>query len=65
MNSMSATSDYRVENSVIETTIDAADNYKAFRFFLTLAAAFSDVDERAIRRPKNTINRIIGRPFAG
>jgi hypothetical protein len=64
MNSMSATADYRVETSAHEIAADAPDNYTAFRFFLTLAAAFSDVDERAIKRPKNTINRIIGPPFA-
>ena len=64
MNSMIAATDYRVETSHLEAGADAPDNYTAFRFFLTLAAAFKDIDERAIKRPKNTINRIIGPPFA-
>jgi hypothetical protein len=64
MKSMSAAADYRVQTSLLETGADASDNYKASRLFLTLASAFKDVDERAIKRPKNTINRIIGPPFA-
>jgi hypothetical protein len=61
---MSAAANYRVETGLTETGVDASDPYKAFRLFLSLASAFKDIDERAIKRPKNTINRIIGPPFA-
>ena len=62
--SMSAAADYCVEPGLSETGAETADPYKAFRLFLDLASAFKDIDERAIKRPKNTINRIIGPPFA-
>jgi len=57
--------DYSSDSVVLGNSSDALEDYKGFRLFLTLAAAFKDVDERAIKRKgKNTINRIIGPPFS-
>jgi hypothetical protein len=61
---VSATDYHKVNGHAIDHDTPERGKRPRFRLLSALAAPFQDLDERAIRRKKNTRHKIIGAPFS-